>query len=72
MKKILFLMLIAFCVQTQLWAVPAYPYPIEITQPDGSNLTVIQKGDEFYSWIETVDGYSILSGRCTAYCLVHQ
>ena len=30
----------------RLWAVPAYPNPIEIIQPDGSSLTIIQKGDE--------------------------
>lgn len=44
----------------RLWAVPAYPNPIEIIQPDGSSLTIIQKGDEYYSWIETTDGYSIM------------
>lgn len=39
--KILFLITLALCFQTQLRAVPAYPYPIEITQPDGSNSTLI-------------------------------
>lgn len=47
--KIIINMVFLFLLGVKLWAVPAYPYPIEITQPDGSNLTIIQKGDEFLS-----------------------
>ncbi len=47
-------------VANSVFAVIAYPYPVEITQLDGSKLTVILKGDEHVKWAQTVDGYSIL------------
>ncbi|MEA4916750.1 T9SS type A sorting domain-containing protein [Proteiniphilum sp.] len=59
MRKILLLIALAFCFQTQLKAVPAYPYPIEIIQPDGSSLTIMLKEDEYYSWTETTDVVSV-------------
>jgi len=40
--------------------VSAYPYPVEVTQSDGSTITVLLKGDEHIRWAETVDGYSIM------------
>lgn len=40
-------------------AVPAPGRPVNVTQPDGSVLTIIVHGDEHLSWITTVDGYSI-------------
>jgi M6 family metalloprotease-like protein len=57
--KILIIVVLSLC-SVKLWAVPAYPYPIEITQPNGKNLTIIQNGDESFSWIETIDGLSIV------------
>lgn len=44
----------------QSQAVPAYPYPVKITQPDGSVVTVILRGDEKVKWAETTDGYTLL------------
>ncbi|MHC1704780.1 MAG: M6 family metalloprotease domain-containing protein [Tenuifilaceae bacterium] len=41
-------------------AVKAYPYPVEYTQPDGSTISIILKGDERVKWAKTIDGYSIL------------
>lgn len=59
-KRILFLFL-ALIINCQiLLAVKAYPYPVEITQPDGTKITIILKGDEHVKWAQTVDGYSIL------------
>jgi len=61
MKK-LFLISFAciFFAGIKLFAVPAYPYPIDITQPDGTTLTITLKGDEFVSWAESSDGYTLL------------
>lgn len=58
--KTLALVFIFSFATNSLLAVIAYPYPVEITQPDGSKLTIILKGDEHVKWTQTVDGYSIL------------
>lgn len=55
-----FLFILLFLVHNIAKAVPAYPHPIEFTQPDGSKITIQLKGDEKVRWAETMDGYSIL------------
>ncbi|MFV0376774.1 MAG: hypothetical protein ACK5JD_05655 [Mangrovibacterium sp.] len=59
----MFLVTLTLCFQKELIAVSAYPYPIEIIQPNGSILTIVQKGDENYGWIETTDGYPIMKNK---------
>jgi len=56
----LFILSFVLFVNKSADAVIAYPYPAQITQPDGSKLTIINKGDEHIKWAETVDGYSIM------------
>ena len=41
-------------------AIPAHPRPIEVTQSDGSQLTVRLVGDEFYHRTMTTDGYTLM------------
>ncbi|MFQ5964387.1 MAG: M6 family metalloprotease domain-containing protein [Candidatus Scalinduaceae bacterium] len=41
------------------WAVPAYDGLIELQQPLGYSFEARQKGDEWYNWFETKDGYGI-------------
>ena len=48
------------CLGQNIYAVPAYPYPVEYTLPDGSKITIILKGDEKVRWATTEDGYTIL------------
>jgi len=43
-----------------LFGTSAMPGPIKVTQPDGTILTVIHKGDEWAGWHETLDGWSIV------------
>jgi M6 family metalloprotease-like protein len=43
-----------------LHAVPAIPYPVTLTQPNGDTLTVRIKGDERINWYESMDGYTLL------------
>src|SRR5665647_546599 len=42
---------------TPVLAVKAYPFPITVTQPDGTQLTIRLKGDEFHHFQTTEDGY---------------
>lgn len=55
MKKIL--SILSLCLLSMsMFAVIASPEPIEVTQPDGSTLTVKLVGDEFHSYYTTLDG----------------
>jgi len=49
-----------FVPTTFLYAVPAIPDPVVMTQPDGDQLTVMIKGDERVNWYESMDGYTLL------------
>lgn len=59
MKKTLILLAAALCAVTA-GAVPAYPGLVTVTQPDGASLTIQGHGDEFYNFITTADGYTVL------------
>ncbi len=41
-------------------AVPADPTPREVTQPDGTKIQVRLRGDEFFHWTETTNGYAVV------------
>ena len=49
MKKVL-TTLLSFLIATTTWAVPARKTGVTIIQPDGSNITVYQHGDEHFHW----------------------
>jgi M6 family metalloprotease-like protein len=49
------------------FAVIANPDPISYTQPDGSKLTILLKGDEFIHWAVTSDGYTIMTNSQGTY-----
>lgn len=40
--------------------VPAYPYPLTASQPDGEKITLIMKGDRVLHWYETPAGKKVL------------
>jgi len=67
MKKLLFLLFISM-VYFQTYAIPAYPYPITFTQPNGEEITFLLKGDEFLHWAVTLDGYTLLANEDGFYC----
>ena len=59
-KKVLLLALGAIFFQMAFfpaYAVKAYPYPITITQPDGTQLTIHLRGDESHHFRTSEDGY---------------
>ena len=59
MKKV-FVTILAALACLVASAVPAIPYPQQVTQPSGETLTVRIMGDEFYNYLTTVDGYTIV------------
>jgi M6 family metalloprotease-like protein len=62
MKKIAFHFLTTVFLSVftaTLLAVPATPYPIERILPDGSKLTIYLRGDEFFNYTLSEDGYLI-------------
>ena len=49
------------------YAVPADPTPAVVTQPDGTTLTVVLHGDEFYHFTTTTDGYTVVKDAAGYY-----
>jgi hypothetical protein len=43
--------------------VPAAPYTLKLSQPDGSKLDAQLKGDGAVHWYQTTDGYTIMKGK---------
>lgn len=62
MKKTIFFILsvITLGMLQTMHAVPADPGPITIKQPNGKTLTLVQKGDEYFHWAITLDGYTLV------------
>ena len=48
-------------------AIPADPRPVQVTQPDGSTLTITLHGDEFFHFTTTSDGYTIVKNAAGFY-----
>lgn len=58
-----FIAVISLCFSINTWASPANPEPIQISQPDGSKITVFIRGDETQSWMETADGFTVAQDK---------
>lgn len=66
MKKFLALMSVGLlCLAAQ--AIPADPRPVQVTQPDGSTLSISLHGDEFFHITTTQDGYTVLKNAAGYY-----
>ena len=48
-------------------AVPACPDGTKVKQPDGSVFVLQLRGDEYFSWTETADGYAVLMDPADGY-----
>lgn len=56
MKRFVTSLVALLAFSQAIYAVKAYPYPVTVTQPDGSVLTIRIHGDENRSWATTLDG----------------
>ena len=57
-KSFMFLALGLMCLVAR--AIPADPTPVKVAQPDGTTLTIVLHGDEFYHFTTTLDGYTVV------------
>ena len=48
-------------------SVPASPFPIKTTQPDGTEIEVFKRGDERLNWVEDRKGYTLARNEETGY-----
>jgi len=62
LSPFLLTLLISFFFSTNLSAIKATPYPVNITQSDGTVLTVRIHGDESFNYKTTLDGYPLIAG----------
>lgn len=62
MKKIIFVIFISMiCAFTyKAVAIPASPYPVKYVLPDGQTIMIQIQGDEYFHWVSTTDGYTLL------------
>ena len=61
-KKISLVMVMILLGAVSLWARPGYSKPVDVLQPDGSTVTLLMHGDEFLSFMTTIDGYTVIKG----------
>lgn len=52
---------------SQAFAVEACPDPATVTQPDGSTITLLLHGDEWFSYSTTVDGYTVVKDEADGF-----
>lgn len=62
MKRLSILMLVMLLGVASLWARPGYTKPVDVLQPDGTTVTLLMHGDEFQSFMTTIDGYTVIKG----------
>ena len=65
MKISIFILFLAIIFPSHAFAVPAYDDFFALKQPSGISFEARQRGDEWYNWIETKDGYGIYLNSST-------
>ena len=60
MKKLIILLLTALLQSGVALAIPAYPFSVQVKQPDGSMLTIRLVGDEYQHFNTTEDGFTVI------------
>ncbi len=68
MRKILLSLLLLLSSATALYAIPAKRTPRIVSQPDGTQLTIMLCGDEHMHYLCTPDGTPVVKGKDGTYC----
>ena len=63
MKRVSTILILLAVVAVSMLAIPAHKKPIQVTQPDGSTITIQLHGDEWLSFNTTADGYSVVKNQ---------
>ena len=67
-KRRLLIIILILATQTNLYAIPAAPDPIDIQQPDGSIIRARIQGDELQNWTESEETrHTILHNKSSGY-----
>ena len=61
-QRIVYLHVIVFLIFSVSlgFATPMKSDSVLVAQPNGNSIWLIERGDEYYSWVETTDGYVIV------------
>lgn len=59
MKRFLFTIITLVLILNPILANPVNTIPFKVCQPNGDSIVIIQRGDEYGSWYETLDGYVV-------------
>ena len=59
------MLFLAIIFPSHAFVVPAYDDFFALKQPSGISFEARQRGDEWYNWIETKDGYGIYLNSST-------
>ena len=63
MKRFSTIIMMLIVITVSIIAVPAHKKPIQVTQPDGTTVTIQLQGDEWMHFNTTADGYSVVKNQ---------
>ena len=67
MKNLIPLLLLCWSLATTLMAIPADPTPRKVTQPDGTTVSIVLRGDEHFYYHTTTDGMPVVQATNGAF-----
>ena len=67
MKNLIPLLLLFWSLATTLMAIPADPTPRKVTQPDGTTVSIVLRGDEHFYFHTTTDGMPVVQAANGAF-----
>ena len=68
MKRLIIIAILMLLGVASMMAVPAYPKPVDVKQPDGTTVTLLLRGDEFLHFSTTTDGFTVTKRADGFYC----
>ena len=66
-KNLFIAMIMSFAVFCDIFAAPALPSLLEITQPNGAKFKAYLRGDEYFSWWESEKGTVLFRNLVSGY-----